>query len=49
MSAVNDVLADGGLKRLVDTGAEAVVLVPLPEKGLDELEIFAELLLPSLK
>lgn len=34
--------------RLVGAGADTVVLIPLPDKGLDELERFASQLLPSL-
>jgi alkanesulfonate monooxygenase SsuD/methylene tetrahydromethanopterin reductase-like flavin-dependent oxidoreductase (luciferase family) len=30
------------INQLVDTGADTVVLVPLPDKGLDEVEIFAQ-------
>lgn len=37
------------LGRLVDAGADTVVLVPLPDKALDELEIFSYHLLPSLR
>jgi len=29
------------ISRLVDAGANTVVLVPLPGKGLDELDVFA--------
>jgi alkanesulfonate monooxygenase SsuD/methylene tetrahydromethanopterin reductase-like flavin-dependent oxidoreductase (luciferase family) len=31
------------IRRLVDAGADTVVLVPLPDKGLDELDVFAHL------
>jgi alkanesulfonate monooxygenase SsuD/methylene tetrahydromethanopterin reductase-like flavin-dependent oxidoreductase (luciferase family) len=34
--------------RLVEAGADSVVLVPLPDKGLDELDLFAGRLLPLL-
>lgn len=34
--------------RLVDAGADTVVLIPLPDKGLDELERFASQLIPTL-
>jgi alkanesulfonate monooxygenase SsuD/methylene tetrahydromethanopterin reductase-like flavin-dependent oxidoreductase (luciferase family) len=34
------------IRRLVDAGADTVVLVPLPDKSLDELEKFARFLLP---
>lgn len=29
------------INRLVEAGADTVVLVPLPDKGLDELDVFA--------
>jgi len=32
--------------RLVEVGANTVVLVPLPDKGLDEIDVFAQHLLP---
>ena len=31
------------IRRLVDAGADTVVLVPLPDKDLDEIEVFAHL------
>ena len=34
--------------RLVDAGADSVVLVPLPDKNLAELDLFAGRLLPLL-
>ena len=34
--------------RLVDAGADKVVLIPLPGKDLQELERFASQLMPSL-
>ena len=34
--------------RLVEAGADSVVLIPLPDKGLDELDLFAGRLLPLL-
>jgi alkanesulfonate monooxygenase SsuD/methylene tetrahydromethanopterin reductase-like flavin-dependent oxidoreductase (luciferase family) len=34
--------------RLVEAGADSVVLVPLPDKDLDELDLFAGRLLPLL-
>jgi alkanesulfonate monooxygenase SsuD/methylene tetrahydromethanopterin reductase-like flavin-dependent oxidoreductase (luciferase family) len=45
-----DQLAIGGtpedwrlaIDQIVDAGADTVVLVPLPDKGLDEVEIFAQ-------
>jgi alkanesulfonate monooxygenase SsuD/methylene tetrahydromethanopterin reductase-like flavin-dependent oxidoreductase (luciferase family) len=33
------------IRRLVEVGANTVVLVPLPDKGLDELDVFARHLL----
>jgi uncharacterized protein YciU (UPF0263 family) len=36
---------DSAIHTLVDAGANSVVLVPLPDKGLDELEVFAQHLL----
>jgi alkanesulfonate monooxygenase SsuD/methylene tetrahydromethanopterin reductase-like flavin-dependent oxidoreductase (luciferase family) len=33
------------MHRLVEAGADTVVLVPLPDKGLDELDVFARYLL----
>lgn len=38
----------GAIGRLVDAGANTVVLIPLPDKDLHELERFASRLLPSL-
>ena len=35
------------IDRLVDAGADSVVLIPLPDKDLDELERFANQLIPS--
>jgi hypothetical protein len=29
------------IRRLVEAGANTIVLVPLPDKGLDELNVFA--------
>jgi alkanesulfonate monooxygenase SsuD/methylene tetrahydromethanopterin reductase-like flavin-dependent oxidoreductase (luciferase family) len=37
---------DGAIRRLVEAGADTVVLVPLPDKGVDELDVFARYLLP---
>ena len=36
------------ISRLVDAGANTVVLIPLPDKDLHEIERFASRLLPSL-
>jgi len=33
------------IRRLVEVGVNTVVLVPLPDKGLDELDVFARHLL----
>ncbi len=30
------------IDRLVEAGADTVVLIPLPEKGVDELDVFAQ-------
>jgi alkanesulfonate monooxygenase SsuD/methylene tetrahydromethanopterin reductase-like flavin-dependent oxidoreductase (luciferase family) len=37
---------DAAIRQLVEAGADTVVLVPLPDQGVDELDVFARSLLP---